>query len=352
MNRENQVGAVEVATRPVTTRLLEGFDDPSFGPDAWNMLLHEGDTDVVYLTWQWQRSWWETLGRGRLLLIAAERAGQVVAVAPFYADSDMIFFVGSGASDYMDFIGDIGDPDVLDAMLQTARAQVPGFVGFRLYCVLETSRTAARLQAAAARLGLECYEEKRWPAPMIDVASDPERVRKSASGRRLLKRERYFQRRGALTLRRFHDRDAILPHLEAFFEQHISRWAMADDESPFLERPRRAFYEHLTRTATDTGWLRFSFLDWEGRPIAFEYGCQYDGTYFGGPSSFAVDLARRSPGQVLLRQLLLASLDEGAGTYDLGVGDDPYKFLFATGLRHVCTWGLYPTEFLQALWAE
>ena len=352
MTGQALTGEPEVATAPVTARLLDGFDDPSFGPAAWNLLLHQGDTDVVYLTWHWQRSWWETLGRGRLLLVAAERAGRVVAVAPFYADSGMIFLVGSGVSDYMDFIGDIGDPDVLDALLQVARAEVPRFVGFRLYCVLETSRTAARLQAAGGRLGLECYEEKRWPAPVIDIADDPERVRVSASRRRVLKRERYFQRRGALTLRRFHDRNAILPHLEAFFEQHISQWAMADTKSPFLERPRRAFYEHLTRTAAESGWMRFSLLDWEGRPIAFEYGCQYEGTYYGGPSSFAVDLARHSPWQVLLRQLLLTSVDDGVGTYDLGVGDDPHKFLFATGLRHVCTWGLYPTKFLQALSAE
>ena len=150
MTGQALTGEPEVATAPVTARLLDGFDDPSFGPAAWNLLLHQGDTDVVYLTWHWQRSWWETLGRGRLLLVAAERAGRVVAVAPFYADSGMIFLVGSGVSDYMDFIGDIGDPDVLDALLQVARAEVPRFVGFRLYCVLETSRTAARLQAAAA----------------------------------------------------------------------------------------------------------------------------------------------------------------------------------------------------------
>ena len=80
----------------VKTRVLRGFDDPAFGPERWEELLRAGDTDVVFLTWHWQRSWWETLGRGELLLIAGERNGQVVALAPFYADSGMIFFVGSG----------------------------------------------------------------------------------------------------------------------------------------------------------------------------------------------------------------------------------------------------------------
>ena len=336
--------------RPLGARVLQGFDDPAFSADAWNALLHTGDTDVVYLAWQWQRAWWKTMGRGRLLLVAAERDGRVVALAPFYADSRMVFFVGSGSADYMDFIGDISDPAVLDVLLETARAQVPGFVGFRLYCVLETSRTAMLLKAAANRLDFQCYEEKRWPAPVVDLATDAEAARAAAIGRRLSKRDRYFQNRGPLTLRQFTDGESIIPHLETFFEQHITRWAMAGDESPFLHRPHRTLLEQLTRSAAETGWLRFSVLDWDGRPIAFEYGLCYENTYFGGPSSFAVDLASRCPGQVLLRRLVLSAIDDGVGTYDLGVGDEPYKFQLATGLRHVCTWGLYPTELLHSQW--
>ena len=341
--------------RPVTrltARVLEGFDDPSFESDAWNALLHTGDTDVVYLTWQWQRSWWKTMGRGQLLLVAAETEGRVVAVAPFYVDSRMVFFVGSGTANYMDFVGDVSDPDVLDLLLWTACAQVPSFVGFRLHCVLETSRTAAFLQAAAKRLRFECYEEKRWPAPMIDLVTSPDRARAAANGRRVSKRDRYFQNRGPLTLRQFTDGESIATHLEAFFEQHITRWALAGDTSPYLQRPHRTFLEKLTQSAAETGWLRFSVLDWDGRPIAFEYGLWYDGTYFGGPSSFAVDLASRSPGQVLLRRLILNASDAGVRIYDLGVGDEPYKFQLATGLRHVCTWGLYPTELLHSQWTR
>jgi CelD/BcsL family acetyltransferase involved in cellulose biosynthesis len=332
----------------VSVRVLDGFDDPTITPDEWNALVRESDTDVVYLTWQFLRTWWRTLGRGQLLLIAAERAGRLVAIAPFYVDTGMVFFVGSGAADYLDFVGDVGDATVLDALLRTAREHAVGFVGFRLYCVLESSRTKSCLQASAARVGLECFEEKRWPAPAIDLA-DTEGVRASASDHRLAKRESYFSRRGSLMLRQFTDGESIAPHLEAFFEQHISRRAISEPDSQFLDRRRRAFVEQLTREASDTGWLRFSILDWDGRPIAFEFGLAYRGTYFGGPSSAAVDLAKRSPGHVLLGRLLQYALDDGIETYDLGVGDDSYKFLFATRLRHVYTWGLYPSELMGPL---
>ena len=86
----------------VSTRVLQGFDDPAFRPQDWEQLLARGDSDVVFLTWHLHRAWWESFGSGgELMLIVAEREGQLV-LAPFYTQSQMIFLVGSKASDYLD----------------------------------------------------------------------------------------------------------------------------------------------------------------------------------------------------------------------------------------------------------
>ena len=60
--------------------------------------------------------------------------------------------------------------------------------------------------------------------------------------------------------------------------------------------------------------------------------------------SFAIELAKRSPGEVLLRGLLLTALKEGASTFDLGLGAENFKERFATHTPVVRTWGLYPPE--------
>jgi len=70
-------------------------------------VLATGESDVVFLTWHWQSAWWKTFGRGELLLIAVERDGEVIALAPLFTEAGMIYFVGSGGSDYLNFIGDI-----------------------------------------------------------------------------------------------------------------------------------------------------------------------------------------------------------------------------------------------------
>lgn len=333
---------------PVRVRVLEGFDDPACPPNVWNSLVRQGGTDVVYLTWEYQRAWWESLGSGELLLVAAERDGELVSIAPFYAEAGMIWFVGSGAGDYLDFVGGSVDAGVLESLLRAARERVSDFVGVRLYAVPEESPTVHAIQTAARQLGWDCYEEKRWPAPLVDLAAKPERVRLAAgSGRR----ERFFRHHGRLELRQFEDADTILPQLGDLFAQHIARFEMAGKESFFTDPARCAFFERVTRAAASKGWVRLNRLDWDGRAIAYEYGFRYGGVYFGGPICFAVDLARRSPGKVLFNLLVTGAIDKGLRTYDLGHGDDAYKFRFATEVRHTCTLGLYPREVLEAQWA-
>jgi CelD/BcsL family acetyltransferase involved in cellulose biosynthesis len=325
-------------------RVLHGFDDTSFGAIQWQALLQQSPTDEVFLTWQWQRAWWESLGKGRLLLVLVERDGKPVALAPFYTASQMIFFLGSNAADYLDFIGNISDPEVLDALLETARDYVSDFLGFHFYKVLESSPTAGLLQEAAPRLGLTCVEKKTWPAPGLDLASSPEVGKAAAAKESLLRHERYFRCQGSLNVRHLSDGEAIRPYLAEFFQQHISRWANTPYPSKFLDPAWRGFYETLTRTAINTEWLRFTRIEWEDRAIALHYGFCYGGSYLWYTPAFAIELARRSPGEVLLRHLLLAAMGEGAAVFDFGLGDESFKRRFATGVRLVRSWGLYSSE--------
>jgi CelD/BcsL family acetyltransferase involved in cellulose biosynthesis len=328
----------------ITITQLSDFTDPRLPASAWDTLSARGDTDTVFLTRQWQAAWWEVFGRGQLLLLAAERDGHTTALAPLFSEEGMVFFVGSGGSDYLDFIGDIGEPTALEALLAAARDATPGFVGFRFYHVPDASRTGARLQAAARRLGLVCYDEGDLLAPALDLARDPAAGLAAAGKKSLLRHERALARSGCLEVRHLREPDAVRPHLPAFFEQHVARWAATPYPSLFLDPLRRRFYERLVDRAAEGGWLRFTSVTWNDRPIAFHFGSCYRGSYLWYKPSFDIALARSSPGEVLLRQLLLAAIDEGAHTFDFGLGDEPFKRRFATHSPRVRTWGLYPPE--------
>jgi CelD/BcsL family acetyltransferase involved in cellulose biosynthesis len=329
----------------MTTRVLDGFDDPAISAGLWGRLLPTGDTDVVCTTWQWQRTWWETRGRGDLLLIAVERDGEVVALAPLHADAGMIYFVGCRGSGYLDFVGDVGDPATLDAILETAIAHTPDFAGVRLNFVPAESRTGPRLEDAAARLGLSCYHETDGRVPVIDLAGQTGQA--AADKKSLRRHENFFRREGGLEVRHFSDGRDILAQFDEFVAQNVARFAVTPVPSKFLKPSYRQFVERMTALAADTGWLRFTRLDWQGRAIAFHLGFCYRSVYYWFEPCFAIDLARRSPGEALIRQLLLAAIGEGATTFDLGGDPIDYKMRFATRFNKTRTWELYPRKTPQ-----
>jgi len=281
---------------------------------AWREVQAKGTAVEVFQTIEWQQAWWETFGRGRLILILVERDGEAVALAPLFADGGMVFFVGSGGSDYLDFIGDISDPDVLDAILVSARESVANFVGFRFYHVPDRSLTGALLAPAANRPGLRIFDEGELAAPQLDLYASGAWAAGKTS---LVRHERSLRRDGELSIEHSSNGEPVKDHLDQFFQQHIERWQGTPFPSLFMNEQQREFYHRLALAGGNAGWLRFTRVNWNGRPIAYHFGFNYGGKFLWYKPTFAIDLAKRSPGEVLLRSLLLHAIDEGCHVFDL-----------------------------------
>ena len=316
-------------------RLLAGFDD--LPAAAWADLLERSPTRAVFLTRGWLEAWWQSLGQGTLLLALAERDGRQMALAPLYARDNVISFLGTDSSDFLDFLGDISEPVVLDGLLAAAREASATSV-FRLAVVPERSPTTARLAAAAARLGLELRSDEPVLAPALHRARLVDAARKKS----LIRHENWFRRNGELSVVHTAHGRAILPQLDPFFAQHVERCTAAPYPSLFEDERHRAFYRRLAEQHADPGWLRLTRIDWDGAPIAYHFGMCFRGSFLWYKPSFELSLARRSPGEVLLRQLLIAAHDEGAQTFDFGIGDEAFKHRFATCFPRVRTWTLAP----------
>ena len=328
----------------VNIEVLKGFDDPRCGPAVWNALVARGGTDAIFLTWEWQKAWWDSFERRGLLLLGAERDGELVAIAPFFAEEGMIYFVGSGGSDYLDFVGEIRAPEVLDGLLRCARNSVPEFIGFRFFHLPDRSPTAELLRASALRLGLVFREEGSQVAPATRLGVDSAADRALTQKKSLLRHEAHFRRSGSLEVLHLSTAEEIEPHLDEFFQQHIGRWSATPHPSLFHDDRQQRFYRTLTQYASPAGWLRFTRVESNGGPIAFHFGFAYHGAFMWYKPTFAIELAPHSPGEVLLRQLLLRAIEERAHTFDFGLGDEPFKQRFATHTQTVRDFGLYPAD--------
>jgi N-acetylglucosamine malate deacetylase 1 len=322
-------------------KLLSGFNDPNLSPEKWNDLVSEGASDVIFLTWHWQKVWWDVFGRGQLLLVVAEREDGPVAIAPLFAEYGMIYFVGSGGSDFLDFIGEISEASVLEGMLLFAIQYVKDFAGCQFYHVSEDSRTNTLLKKIAERRQWQIHNEGGWTCPRLEISKHPEQAIAATRKKSLLRHEAHFQKSGDLKVEHLERSEDILPHLNDFFEQHITRWEQTRFPSLFLEEKQKDFFKGLTETATETGWCRFTRIIWNEETIAYHFGFHYKGSFFWYKPTFAVVYAKHSPGEVLIRQLLLQAMEESATVFDFGLGDEVFKERFATSKKAITNWGLY-----------
>jgi CelD/BcsL family acetyltransferase involved in cellulose biosynthesis len=329
------------ATAP-RAEIVRSFDDARVGPATWSRLVAAGGSGGVFSTWHFLRTWWSVHGRGELLLVLVHRGSEPVLIAPLFADGGMVFPAGSGSSDYLDWAGDVADLDAVALALLAARDADRDFVGFRLYHLPDDSATLCALEAIAPRLGLDLVNEGWLHAPALGLAADPVAAEAKAAKDSLLRHERRLVREGDLAIDHLADAASIAGELPAFFAQHVARRAATSSPSLFESERERRFYTELAALAGEVDWLRFTRVRWNGRPIAYHFGFCHGGIYLWYKPSFAIDLARYSPGEVLLRHLLLQAIREGAHTFDLGLGEEPFKLRFADRARRVTTWGLYP----------
>ena len=320
-------------------RVLSSFDDSALTPHRWNDLLHRGHTNAVNLTRQWQSNWWQFFGRGQLMLIVVAEASRPVCIAPLFVADGMVFNICP--EDHLDFVGKVST-EIIAAIIRRAIEHVPDFQGLRLYFIPQSSPTARCVQDAAEQFGFSCIKESCFPSPRLDISARPEAASMCVRKKSLLRHENYFRREGRLEINHTSSAEEILPQLDAFFEQHIARRAATPNPSLFVDARQRDYYRSIVANIGPTGWLRFTRIDWNDHPIAFHFGACYAGRYLFGIPSFAIELERRSPGEVLLRQLILAAAEEGADVFDFGIGDEAYKYRFATSQEQLITWGIYP----------
>jgi hypothetical protein len=104
--------------------------------------------------------------------------------------------------------------------------------------------------------------------------------------------------------------------------------------SPLVGPERRAFLRQLSDLLSHSGWLKITQLEIDGRPIAWNYGFRFGGSWFWYLPTFQMEYEHVSPGSCLLRLMVEeGARDASLRRLDLGLGDEPYKHRFANNTR-------------------
>ena len=311
-------------------------DWSSLSGEAWNRLAARSPVATVFQSWEWHRAWWNAFGeRGRLALVCVRQEETLRAVAPLWIDAGRVLrFVGDGHADYGDVLCAAEDAAAAEALWLA----IVGLGDWRsaAWRHLPAEAWAARW----ARRGGRTVPSPPIPCPRLDLR-DREAARGMATKKSLRRHANHFARQPGFEVAHSSSRRDIEPWLEAFFDQHVQRWAGTPTPSAFANTSERIFYRNLVAGFDGTGRLWFTRLCTAEGPVAFHLGFECEGTFTWYKPSFAISLARRSPGEALIKALLDRAIARELATFDFTVGGEAFKLRFATSIPEACSYRLY-----------
>ncbi|MER2599530.1 MAG: GNAT family N-acetyltransferase [Caldilineales bacterium] len=328
----------------------EGFDALR---SEWNALLTRSRANTLFLTWEWQTTWWRCLGEGDLFILAWHDAGALVGIAPLYYHPD-----GAGrqrfdlvgcveVSDYLDLICASGyEQAVYDACLAwLLDDQSPSWDEAHLCNLAQNSLSYTLLPERAAARGLHAVVTVEDVCPLITLPDSFE----SYLQEQLSKKQRHEIRR---KLRRVEEdgrsrwyvasaEGDISAATDAFL--HLHRLSDAAKNN-FMTSDMERFFRTLMAVMQQAGWLHLAFIEINGDKAATMLCFIYEGRVFVYNSGYdPTSYAELSPGIVLTTWLIEDAIARGLRCFDFLQGNEVYKYRFGAQdtlvysvvLRHV-----------------
>jgi CelD/BcsL family acetyltransferase involved in cellulose biosynthesis len=328
-------------------------------PEEWEALLAKAASNVVFLTWQWQLTWWRHFGTSadctlHLLALRGER-GALLGIAPLFISREPIpprkeyrrgeprpdrqgephrvlqFVGGADVADYLDVIA---APEHLETVWTSVLDYVAGLraewdiVDFHSLPQLSASHEI--VQQVGARHGLQFDVFPEDVCPVVELPDDWETFLMS-----LRKKDRHELRR---KVRKLEGRDDVRWYLvpstdweqmqkgmEAFLTLHRMSGA---DKAHFMNEQMAEYFLDMAHDLIDTGWLDLAILEVDGEPASAYFSYRYGDRVYLYNSGYNPRFASYSAGVALLAYRMHKAILQGCRYFDFLRGDEPYKYDF------------------------
>ena len=304
----------------------------------WNELLEHSISNTLFLTWEWQSTWWKHLGVGELRIITMrDDANTLVGIAPLFEETwkdgaCALSLIGCvDVSDYLDVIAARGQEEqVYQALLDAVtRADFPDWHGGMHLCTLpEASPTNTQFKAMAEARGFAAEWKLHDVAPLIDLPDTWDAYLET-----LDKKQRHEVRR---KLRRVDETDHRWYTLDASasLEQAIADFVdlhkkSRPDKHLFMDGRMQGFFLDMARVLQSCGWLQLCFLEIEGARAASILNFVYRNDVLVYNSGYdPVKYGPFSPGIVLFAFSLQDAIAARRGRFDFLRGNEEHKYRF------------------------
>jgi len=333
------------------------LDYTVYGPNAhpngftalageWNDLLARSRFDTLFLSHEWQTTWWQQLGEGELWIVAFRQreSGRLVGIAPLYrllrqdgpwAGQRVFHLVGcTEVSDYLDLIIESGqEAAVYETLCEWLHSpNGPDWDVLDLCNLPEASLSYQILPQIVRGAGHRVEVTQEDVAPYIPLPTRyedylTERVEKKQR-HEIRRKQRRAEREAAVGFYLVGAEHDLQREMDDFIAlQQMS----SPDKEEFMTPEMQRFFRYAARRMLDAGYLRLAFLTLDGVKAATYFSFEYKGHLLLYNSGYDTgDFAHLSPGWVLLAYLIQHAIADGLQVFDFLQGDEEYKYRFGS----------------------
>jgi CelD/BcsL family acetyltransferase involved in cellulose biosynthesis len=321
-------------------RIEVHFESGGFGAlrPEWNDLVHRSGFDNLFLTWEWQSTWWKHLGEGNLLLLGfrSELDNRLIGVAPLFNSQNdegrsVLFLNGCrDVSDYLDLIIEAGqEKHVYQALLDYLEHEATNWDMLDICNIPQDSQTFGLLRELALARGYQALVELEDVCPIIDLPATWEdylmtldKKQRHEVRRKLRKAENEADSRFVIV----GPDDDLRAEMQRFIDLHQKS---TPEKDQFMDPAMQAFFFEVAQVLQERGWLQLAFVEMNGEKAAtllnFDYGDDilvYNSGY--DPAKYR----HLSPGIVVTARSIEHAISLGRNRFDFLRGDEVYKYRF------------------------
>jgi len=307
----------------------------------WNDLLHRSAADTIFLTLEFQRTWWQCLGEGDLAILAVRDGRELVGIAPLFAVNPhgqrALATVGCvEVADYLDWIVARGREDetytalvdyLADFFSPSQGGSMGGWDMLDLCNIHQDSPTLTILPALAQARGWAVSISRDDVCPVVPLPRTWEAYLQMLDGKQRHELRRKLRRAEAEPALKWYIVGAE-HDLEAETEDFLALMAASTpDKATFLTPQMREFFRRLARVTYDAGWLQLAFLEIEGRKAAAYFNFVYNNRVmvYNSGLDWAV-FPQFSAGIVLIAYCIRHAIEQGREVFDFMQGNERYKY--------------------------
>lgn len=277
--------------------------------DEWRQLSEKSDVSPLFLSWEWQYSWWKTWSNRlslTLFLLKAYKGDELVGIAPLYIDNVRIFrgvrasrlqFIGNAwrqantvRTEYLEFIT---KADISTAVCETFLKFIGDSYIWDEFLICDIVKDSDTYNAINNKditghwhvlkrdfdFGVKINTQGAFPSYLSSLGKGTRL--KLFNRRNMIEKIGDFKVKGV----KQSEIDPFFTHLNEF---HQERWGQHCFNNEGLE-----FHNRFLTSITNEGNLKLSFLELDGRIISVLYNIKMGRTVFNLQSGFIEDFNKK-----------------------------------------------------------